>query len=292
MNIKWLWIIPLLNLGIGNCVNADRPVLVELFSTTSRDCRTCPDALSAINQIRNEFPNTLMHYLYYPLNDNLQSESVFLRHKIDYLEPPLPTVYFDGSNRITGADRNIDDAYRENVTFQTSQPRSGRIYSWHEQSAGAWINRVTYSLPLHILDEDWELFLVGAKEVVNTPAGTLSSVVQFVRTIDKNTAETDNGWILETIPSDDESLQFFWFIQNRDQISLHLGEVLLSSRSATQPFLSVDYTFDGVIDHEDMFIFSALWNQRDHQADLNRDGFVDQFDVLLFHELSQNESNP
>lgn len=292
MKIKWLWLIPLLYLCIGNSATADRPVLVELYSTTSRDCRTCPDALSAINQIRYEFPNTLMHFLYYPLNDNLQSESVFLRYKIDYLEPPLPTIYFDGSNRITGADRNIDDAYRENVTFQTNQPRSGRIYSWHEQSAGTWITRVTYSLPVTIPDEDWELFLVGTKEVSNTPAGTLSSVVQFVRTVDIDTAIVENGWIMEIIPSDNEPQQFFWFVQKRDQISLNLGEVLLSSRSATQPFLSTDYTFDGVIDHEDMFIFSALWNQRDHQADLNRDGFVDQFDVLSFHELSGIESSP
>jgi hypothetical protein len=286
MKVIVTWLILFVCSLVSTFAYADKPVLVELYSTSSRTCATCPDAVNAINQIRSEFPNTLLHFLYFPINDSLQTESGFLRYKIDYLQPPLPTIYFDGSNRITGADRNIDDAYRENVRFQINQPRSGRIYSWQEKSAGAWITRVTYSLPLNIPNDTWELVLVGAKDISNSQVGSLASVVQTVKTVDKENARFDNGWILESVDNSDDTLQFFWFIQKRDPNSLILGEVLLSSRAATQSFISADYTFDGVINHEDLFIFSALWNLKDHQADLNRDGFVDQFDVLLFHLLS------
>lgn len=282
MKYSLLWLFLFIVIWVDFSAFAERPVLVELYSTSSRDCRTCPDALDAINQIRAEFPETLLHYLYFPIKDSLQTESGFIRYKIDYSEPNLPTVFFDGSNRITGADSNIDDAYRNNVQHQISQPRNGRIYSWQEQSGGTIITQVTYSLPANIPDENWELMLIGALD----HSDPLSSVVQFVKTVDTNNVIKLDGWIVEIVEQVDEELQCYWIIQERDPISLGLGEVLLSSRAATQTVVSADYTFDGVINHEDLFIFSALWNLRNRQADLNQDGLVDQLDVLTFHELA------
>lgn len=278
-----------ISIGIAISAWAERPLLVELYTST-QNCSTCPDALNAISRIQADFPERLLHVLLFPIRDSLESESGFLRYKIGYNEPPLPTIFFDGINRITGANHAVEVAYSENIIFQSSQPRAGRIYSWQEQTAGAWITRVTYSLPAHIQDEDWELVLAGAKDVATPRSGTWQSVVQFIRTIPLDSAIIENGWIREQVDSGDEDLQFYWLIQKRNSETQSLDEVLLSARAYFKPLVLADFTFDQLINGEDVMIFAALWNLRDHQADLNQDGAVDQLDVIVFTEMAaQND---
>lgn len=280
--IAWI-IVVVISLSIVMKTRAERPVLVELYTST-QNCTTCPQALEAIDRIRANFPERLLHVLLYPVKDSLETESGFLRYKIGYEAPPVPTIFFDGINRITGANHAVEVAYSENIIFQSSQPRSGRIYSWQEQVAGAWITRVTFSLPANIPNEDWALFLAGTKDVSTSQNGFLQSAVQFVRTVPLDSAIVENGWIREQVDSADDKLQFYWLIQKQNRETQTLDEVLLSSRAFSSPLILADHTFDGFIGHEDALIFAALWNRRDHQADLNRDGVVDHLDITVFKE--------
>ncbi len=267
---------------------AERPVLVELY-TSSNNCPSCPDAVEALERIRSEFSASPLQVLYFPIRDALQSDTGFLRYRLGYFEPPLPTIYFDGINRITGANNRVEAAYRENIQFQINQPRSGRIFSWKEQVADEWITRVTFSLPETVPEDSWELHVAVTQPKTLPQTGVvLSTVVQEVQPVPLESAVIEDGWITRTLNLPGSDWEFFWFVQQRDPNTNLLDEVLLSSRAVEYPVIPADLTFDGILTHEDVWIFAALWHLLDKEIDFNHDGIINQLDVLWFRGIMQD----
>ena len=259
-----------------------KPVLVELF-TSSPNCRNCRTAETALIQLQARYADDPVQFIVYHVGDSQEITSGFLRYKFYGLtNRPLPNAVFNGTTRVDGADSRTVLTYQSIVDNQLRQPTPGALSSWVQKDASPWITAATFSLSATINPVNLQLFCAVTERLSDSEPAAFRSIQSVTSLASPPSVE----WITTTVEasSPDLPLQVIWFIQevmpNRDQ-----GTVLLTSPALPLP--PQDLNRDGHINHQDLFLLSALWGTDRLSADFNQDSQIDSQDLLylmhLFH---------
>lgn len=258
-------------------VGFSKPVVVELFTSDAPSCANCQYAEDALLRLRGEYSRDDLHIIVYHLNDALESFYGVLRrsqYKVD--ESRLPIMFFNGLNRIDGAKSTIYHSYKDNIDDFLLLESPADIHSWMELSSGTLVTEATFQIPPSQIIPTYESVYTLTE---NLPGNQISVLRYIERTSDS--LQAGEGTISRTVeltmPIYETNTEVIWMIQNSNSL-----EIIQSHRAQNKSPIRWDTNNDGFLNKHDVLFLPFVWHTSSVVLDINGDGIVDSYDLLLF----------
>lgn len=263
-----------------------RPVLIELF--TSSQLSTARSAEQAAARLMLENATGELHLLVYQINNQDKDwtlEGAVRAQQYGVKTFQLPVAIFNGTSRIEGSKPDLYPAYREQFLQKQANVDRGTMQSGQNLHADVWISAATYRL---FPKPSFSPYSIHAAFVENRFSDKPGIARTFTMIVDATDAlDGSISHRRERIPNLPEiKASTIWWLQDTKS-----GEVLHSSRAWNRAPFQWDANGDGEWDRLDVFWLIFLWGTDSSIADANRDGRVNQVDLLRFLR-SPNGSSP
>lgn len=254
-----------------------RPVLIELF--TSSQLSAARSAEQAAARLVLENATGELHLLVYQINKQDKDctlEGMQRAQRYNVTSNRLPVAIFNGTSRIEGSKPDLYPAYREQFLQKQAGVDRGTMQSGLHLHADAWISAATYRL---FPEPSFSPYSIHAAFVEDRSLDKPGIVRTFSAVVDAT--DVLAGTVLlrrERLPNLPEiKASTIWWLQDTKS-----GEVLHSSRAWNRAPFQWDANGDGEWDRLDVFWLIFLWGTGAPAADANRDGRVNQVDLLRF----------
>lgn len=253
-----------------------RPVLLELF--TSSNSSNCRSAEQAAAKLRQEFSPEELHLLIYQMNNkdpDWTDEGGIRALQCGVKTARLPVAIFNGASRIEGSIPDLYPTYREQIVQKKLGETLGEIQCWIQLSAGSFVAAAAIELPITTPAHELDLYFAITENRSPEQPGVLLAF-NYVDAISELTGQftiqLDRSFTINEVKT-----EAVWWIE--DTIS---KEIVASSRAVNASPIQRDFNGDGEWDGLDIFWLPFLWGPNSNIADINKDGQVNQSDLLLF----------
>lgn len=189
--------IGLLLVGCSKCptlleISSNRTVLAEIFSYSR--CSNCPNAEEAIHRLVSEYGDSLAVLIYHMriLGDTLSPEDVQARAEWYGVGEKAPIAFFDGVERLTGAESE-EAAYKNYKDIVVTRRM---ISSPIEMTIDAWFTTTDIQIDLEILPisplfGNLKLWLVLFEDSVPFENSLYDFVVRWIEGVDFSLSGAD-----------------------------------------------------------------------------------------------------
>jgi thiol-disulfide isomerase/thioredoxin len=262
--VLWMWI---LLVSIASAV--EQPLLIELF-TTDR-CNTCSIAEQALLALEEEYEPDQLLILAYHVNDPKEVLTGFVRARYYGVNAlPMPSVIFNGQTRITGANENVYQSYKNMITNILGRESEFSL------DGDFWLKNSVLSASVQVESDVTETKPLSAIFVLlEKPFGSALSIVRDV-TIQPIEAGGDVHMKVKSI--DLLGYSQIWGVSILQDLP---GKgVLQTKKLRNRSAIGYAFNHDDSLDKNDLFYFMRLWSQRDASVDLNRDAHLNSLDIL------------